>query len=118
MTFMVSWWTVTALAMAAGPLSSVPPDTLDWEPSENRRQSLAGRIKYQLKGGKLIWQVFQKQIIEWLNFNQLIDLLNRATEMLDRKLPPLIMAYEQMMSFNIKNKQIGSRILIFTFSTV
>ena len=36
MTFMVSWWTVTALAMAAGPLSSVPPEILDWEPSENR----------------------------------------------------------------------------------
>ena len=37
MTFMVSWWTVTALAMAAGPLSpSVPPEMLDWEPSETR----------------------------------------------------------------------------------
>ena len=35
MTFMVSWCTVTALAMAAGPLSpSVPPEMLDWEPSE------------------------------------------------------------------------------------
>ena len=35
MTFMVSWWTVTALAMAAGPRSpSVPPEMFDWDPSE------------------------------------------------------------------------------------
>ena len=38
MTFMVSWWTVTARAMAAGPRSpSVPPEMLDWEPSERWR---------------------------------------------------------------------------------
>ena len=37
---MVSWCTVTALAIACGPRSSAPPEMLDWEPSANKQSSL------------------------------------------------------------------------------
>ena len=37
---MVSWCTVTALAIACGPRSSAPPEMLDWEPSANKHSSV------------------------------------------------------------------------------